>query len=535
MLLMMLGGLALFLTGIYRISGALNDMLGPASRRWMAAATRSPFLAMLTGTGVAAATQSATATSITVLSLVGGGMVAVREGIALLLGAKLGATLAMQLAAFHLSDYALPMIGVGYVLTLWKRGRAVGGFLFGAGLLFFGLDLTVQSVSGLSGSEVFNVLVAAAEQQPLAVLVLGGALGTMLSSSNAATAVALGLHVAGAISLETAVAFVVGGNAGAAFMPLMVARAFDSNAQRVAITQMFVLALGAIIVVLFVHPFTSLLASIGGGGAREVANVHTFFNLATALFGTLLAGPLAKLSGIVIPPAEDDSAPKYLRPEGVGDPVLGLAFAKRETVRISDHVAVMTERATENLSTGRWDPGPIAAREAKVDRLTHSVVDYLARMRRANGEDPVSERLLLTATELEHMGDQIRRLARREEKLRSEGIEFSREGRAELASTGERVLSRMQTAFTAFATGDTTMAQSVVDGRPELEEHVGRMRITHLARLEAQLPESRASSSHHLEVLTLLRDLDASVTRVANWAMEIEAHAGRLSAARGHD
>ena len=196
-------------------------------------------------------------------------------------------------------------------------------------------------------------------------------------------------------------------------------------------------------------------------------------------------------------------------------------------MRISDHVAVMTERATEYLSAGRWDPGPIAAREVKVDRLTHQVVDYVARIRRANGEDPVSERLLLTATELEHMGDQIRRLARREEKLRVEGVEFSKEGRAELAETGERVLGRMRTAFTALATGDIVMAESVVAGRQELEDHVGTMRIAHLARLEAQLPESRASSSHHLEVLTLLRDLDASVTRVAVWAAEIEEHARR--------
>ena len=53
------------------------------------------------------------------------------------------------------------------------------------------------------------------------------------------------------------------------------------------------------------------------------------------------------------------------------------------------------------------------------------------------------------------------------------------------------------------------------------------MRVAHLARLEAQLPESRASSSHHLEVLTLLRDLDASVTRVASWAAELDEHGNR--------
>ncbi len=527
MLLTMLGGLALLLTGTYRISSALQEAIGPASRRWLALATKSPVMALLTGTAVAAATQSGTSISVTILSLLGNGFVAVREGIVMLMGAKLGATLAMQLAAFHLSDYALPMIGVGYVLSLWRRGRSIGEFVLGTGLLFFGLELTVQSVSGLSSSDVFNVLIQAAEQQPLAVLTLGGALGTMLSSSNAATAVALGLHVAGAVSLETALVLVVGGNAGAGVLPLMVSRSFDSNAQRAGLMQMLVLVFGAMAIVLFREPATHLLQSIGGGGAREVANAHTFFNLAVAVFGTLFCRLLAPLSAKLVPMTDDDSAPKYLRADAVSDPQLGLALAKRETVRISDQVVVMTERAMEYLSTGRWDPGPIAARELKVDRLTFRVVDYVARIRRANGEDPISERLLLTATELEHMGDQIRRLARREEKLKSEGVEFSKEGRSELTETGERVLQRMRNAFTALATGDKLMARSVIAGRHALEEHIGSMRVAHLARLQAQLPESRASSSHHLEVLTLLRDLDASVTRVAGWAEEMEEHGGR--------
>src|SRR5690606_19111276 len=120
------------------------------------------------------------------------------------------------------------------------------------------------------------------------------------------------------------------------------------------------------------------------------------------------------------------------------------------------------------------------------------------------------------------MGDQIRRLGRREEKPRAEGLAFSKVGRAELTRTGERLLRRMRAAFTALATGDAAMAQRVLDGRRDFEALVARMRVAHLGRVEEQLPESRASSSHHLEVLTLLRDVDASVTRVAGWAVEME-------------
>ncbi|MFA5550625.1 MAG: PhoU domain-containing protein, partial [Trueperaceae bacterium] len=169
--------------------------------------------------------------------------------------------------------------------------------------------------------------------------------------------------------------------------------------------------------------------------------------------------------------------------------------------------------------------GPIESREAKVDRLTYDVVDYLARIRHQRPDDEMTEHLLLIATELEHMGDQIRRLGKREQRLREEGLEFSRVGRAELADTSGTVLKRMRMAFTALATGNVRMAQRVLERREELESLVGRMRVAHLSRLEAQLPESRASSSHHLEVLTLLRDVDASVCRVASRTVDMKGGA----------
>lgn len=527
-MLQMLGGLALFLMGTSRIAKALEKAAGPAARRWLAAATSAPFRALLTGTGVAAVTQSGTATAVTTLGMVASGLVSASAGLVMGLGAKLGATIAIQLAAFNISQYALPMIGVGFALTLWARSRVLGEVLLGAGLLFFGLDLTVQAVGGLSESQVFSLLVSGAESQPLSLLLLGLVLGAVLGSANASAAVAIGLVVGGAVGLPAALALIAGGNVGSTVLPLLVSRSLDAAAQRAAISHLIVKGLGALAVVFFAQPLVDAIALLGGNGARQVANAHTLFNLAVALVATPLAGPLIRLSKWLVPTSDDDSAPKYLRDDALSEPALAIRLALRETVRISDQVAVMTELAVANVKSGKWDPAPISGREAKVDKLTHEVVDFLARLRRGSDEeDASSERLLLVATELEHTGDQIRRLYRREEKLKQDGIEFSRQGRSELGETGALVLERMRLAFTALATGDADMARQVIDGRPQLESHVARMRIAHLARLEERLPESRASSAHHLEVLTLLRQLDASITRVASWSLELYGGMGR--------
>ena len=515
-----LGGLALFLLGIERIAASLQALAGPRMRRAMAGATRSPWRALGTGTAVSAATQSGTATAVTALGLVGSGLVAVREGIALSLGAKVGATLAIQLAAFKVTEAALPLIAIGFVLSLWRSGRHVGGLVLGVGMLFLGLDFTVGSVAGLQSSELFMLIVEAAEQQPLAVALVGALLGAVLSSTNGVAAVALGLFAGGAVTLPTALALMVGGNVGGTLLPVLAARSIDVSALRVALAHLLVKALAALALVLLMMPVVSAVAALGGDQARQIANAHTLFNVLVALLGTLAVTPLALLMTRALPEREDPTGPKYLRESALDDPALAKALALRETIRISDQVGVMLEQAVGFVRSGQWDDEAISTREIKVDRLTRSVVEYLATLRRRHGDDPITERLLLLATELEHLGDQVRRLQRRERRLRESGIEFSRDGRADLADTGEEVLRRMRAAFTSLATGDAALAVQMVEGRPALEQLIAKMRVTHLARLEARLPEARASSSHHLEVLTLFRQMDASTTRVAGWVKD---------------
>lgn len=521
-----IGGLALFLLGIDRIAKSLQALSGPRMRRAMAGATKGPWRALFTGTAVSAATQSGTATAVTTLGLVATGLVGVREGIAMSLGAKVGATLAIQLAAFKITDAAIPMVGIGFLLLGWARSREIGGLLIGAGLLFFGLDVTVTSVADLRSSELFTLLVSAAEQQPIAVALVGLLLGGILSSTNGVTAVALGLFAAGAVTLPTALALVVGGNVGGTILPILAARKLDVPAERVALMHVVAKAVGAAVIVIAAVPVANAIATLGGDGARQIANAHTLFNIAVAVPGTMLAGVLARAASRLLPRDEEASGPKYLRSDALAKPALALALVERETVRISDQVMVMTQIAADALETGKWPNEPIGARESKIDALTQSVVDYLATLRRTHGEDPTSERLMLITTELEHMGDQVRRMLRREARLQEAGLEFSREGREELTETAARILPRMRSAFTALATGDRELADEVIEHRPEVENWVAKMRVAHLSRLEAQLPESRGSSTHHLEILTLLRQLDASVTRIAAWSYDRSSRGG---------
>lgn len=515
-----LGGLALLLLGIDRISGALEAWAGGALRRLLARAVDGRLQGLFAGTVVAAATQSGTATAVTTLGFVASGLASVASGLAMSLGAKVGATLAIQVAAFALAGVALPAVGLGFVVRLVPRLRAAGDAVLGLGLLFLGLDLVVGAAAGLGEGEVAALLLRVGAEHPWAVALLGAALGALTSSTNAVTALALGVFASGAMPLPTAVALVVGGNVGGTILPWFAARGLDVPARRVAVGHTLLKAAGAAALVAALEPATAWIPDAWRDAPRTLANVHTAFNLAVALLALPLLGPVARGLARVLPEADDATRPKYLRPDAVDDPALASGMVQREVVRVSDQVDRMLQDAAAGLRTGDWSPETVAALEAKVDRLTHAVVDYLARTRRAHGEDAASEAWLLMVTELEHVGDQIRRMARREDRLRAQGLAFSRVGRTELADTLDRVEARARAAFTALATRDRALARQVVEGRPALEAHVAAMRVAHLGRLEESLATSRASSSHHLEMLSTIRQIDASVTRIAGWVAD---------------
>ena len=524
--LVTLGGLALFLLGIQRIVTAMHALAGARARMAMENATRSPWRALATGTAVAAASQSGTATSIAAVGLVTSGIMAVREGIALSLGAQVGATLAIQLAAFRISAYALPMLGIGFVLARWPRTRIAGDLLLGAGLLFFGLALVVDSMAGLRQSETVVMVMATVERSPLAVAAIGFVLGSFLTSSNAVTALALGLFASGILGLPAVVTLVAAGNAGGTVITIVAARDLDVDAMRVAVMHTLVKLTAAFGVALAAEPYAALVQAVGGDSARQVANAHTMFNVGVALPGTLLASFLAKVATRAMPTPEVESGPRYLDDDALGHAAWALALARRETVRVSDEVLAMSELAARHVRVGTWETIAIAAHEAKMDQLTRAVVRYLADLRRLHGADPTSELLLSIVTEVETVGRLIRRLETREGKLRDAGIEFSRAGRRELAEACAGLVDRMRNTFTALAVTDPRPAQQVVAGRPRYERLIGDLRLAHLARLEARLPATRLSNTHHLEVLSLLRQVDACLTRIAGYLLtEAEAHA----------
>ena len=95
-LLNLIGGVALLLWGTRMVQEAILKAFGAELRGAIAGAAGSPLRAAATGAVAATALQSATATAILVTGFAASGLIALPAALAVMLGADLGTTLAVQ-------------------------------------------------------------------------------------------------------------------------------------------------------------------------------------------------------------------------------------------------------------------------------------------------------------------------------------------------------------------------------------------------------------------------------------------------------
>src|SRR5215467_715662 len=88
----LLGGIGLFLLGIHHLTEGLKGLSGDSLRRTLQRFVSGRFSAVASGALLTVATQSSTATILTVLGFVGAGLITLSQAIAVNMGATVGTT-----------------------------------------------------------------------------------------------------------------------------------------------------------------------------------------------------------------------------------------------------------------------------------------------------------------------------------------------------------------------------------------------------------------------------------------------------------
>jgi phosphate:Na+ symporter len=406
-----------------------------------------------------------------------------------------------------------------------RQTKPWGETLMGLGLLFLGVALMVQALLPATQTELFKVLRQSLEASPLGLWLLGFVLAAFLGSANAVAALALALVGSSALSIPVALALTLGGGAGSGVIFVLTHWSGTPLSRRIAWSHLgwkTLWSLGALLLMPIGAPVCIGIAqALGGIPASAIAHGHTIYHLTASLAAWPLLGVVQRLMERLIPDTAEGVSPKYLSREALESEALATSLALREICRIGDQLQAMLEEAARSLASGDADTSEVARLEDKVDQLARQIVLYLSELSsRHAGELPLM--LMMAASEIEHMGDQVRRVLRKQAKVFEQNLEFSREGRDELSNATLEVQKRLELALAALATGNQTLAKEVLQGRARLEHYLIDLRRSHLKRLEIGRTESRATTISHLDMLIVLDEIDQGVTRLAVLAQDLD-------------
>ena len=95
-LLMLLGGLGLFLYGMQMMGSGLEAAAGNRMKRILERLTSNPILGVLVGAVITAVVQSSSATTVMVVGFVNSGMMTLRQAAWVIMGANIGTTITGQ-------------------------------------------------------------------------------------------------------------------------------------------------------------------------------------------------------------------------------------------------------------------------------------------------------------------------------------------------------------------------------------------------------------------------------------------------------
>ncbi len=238
---MLLAGLSLFLYGMSHLEDSLKHIEGRSFKLFLQKQTNHKLKAIISGTFITALLQSSSIVNLMVLSLVGSGMISMRNSLAVVLGANIGGTFNSWLVAIigfkvDLNLITLPFIGIaGIAMIAFQKRRTIyrfSSFCMGFGMLLLGLQFMKESMD--TSIKHFNIIPFL--QYPKIVFVLLGFLITSLIQTSAATVVlVLSALYANIIPIETAIAMVLGAELGTTIKILLGSIGGIADKKRIAL------------------------------------------------------------------------------------------------------------------------------------------------------------------------------------------------------------------------------------------------------------------------------------------------------------
>ena len=508
----LLGGVACFLFGMSVMGDSLKKVAGSKMEMILFKLAGNPIKGILLGTGVTAAIQSSSATSVMVVGFVNSGMMSVKQAIGVILGAILGTSITgwilalnsiggSNVASFFSTEILTGVVAlIGIILWMFAKKAShknIGGIMMGFAVLMYGMSMMSGAISPLREDPRFIHMLTSFTNPVLGVLA-GALITAVIQSASAAVGILQALAMTGAVEFDMALPILMGIGIGASVPVMLSALGASTNGKRTAFVYLLIDVLGAVLVSII---FYSLNAIIGFSFMSKtmtmvsIALTNTLYRLAVVILLSPAIGVMERIVCAMFPEGEEAAAERAdmdrLETRFLEHPTLALAQSR--TV-----IDSMAEKACESVKeaiTARRELSKTALKrvfdlEDVIDRYEDKLGTYLFKIALSDLHDDQSREVskyLRGLSDFERISDHARNIGEAVEEIRDKKIVFSEQAEKELRILEDAIQDITELTIGAFIKNDKFLALRIDPLEEVIDDLCDEIKSRHIDRVSKQI------------------------------------------------
>ena len=522
--MMLLGGLGLFLYGMKLMGDGLEMAAGSRLKKIVEKLTRNKYMGALVGLIVTMVIQSSSSTTVMVVGFVNAGLMTLAQATGVIMGANIGTTVTGLLIAIKLNDLAPIAIFIGVVMIMFIKKTSykhVGQIIAGFGILFMGMTNMGDALAPLSESQMFKDMMSTFSNPLLGVLI-GLVFTAIIQSSSASVGVLMALAGQGVVPIESAVFVIFGQNIGTCVTAVLSCIGTNRTAKRTATVHLLFNIIGAtlFICISLFTPFISWIKMAAPDNIlMQISIVHITFNVVTTAILLPLSDYLVKLACIVIP-GEDEKREakslKFLDARILKTPPIAVAQVLKEVARMGDLARKNYLMAMDMLFTGNVEKmEELEDNEEVLNFLNTNITEYLVKINSLELED--NDRKLVGAlfhvvSDFERIGDHGENIAEQAIQLQTTKTTFSEQALEELHQMQDKVISVLDDSCRLFQERkmDFDLAYKINSTEDSIDDMAKTCKENHVSRLNQSLCTAQGGAIYNDLITNLERIADHS-------------------------
>ena len=519
----LIGGLGLFLFGMFYMGDGLQKAAGSKMKDILAALTKNKLMGVLLGTLVTGVIQSSSATTVMVVGFVNAGLMNLSQAVGIIMGANIGTTVTAFLVTLNITKLATFMVGVGVAMMLASKKRKIKSMaevIVGFGILFIGMDLMKTAMEPLETNPGFISLMTKFDNPLLGILV-GFVMTAILQSSSATTGLLIALAATGIITFKQAYPVVFGQNIGTCVTALLASIGANKTAKRAAVIHLLFNVTGTLLFMLFLkNPVTWMIyRMVPANVPRQIAAGHIFFNLVNVIILFPFSNFLVKASELIVRKdgRESESVAKYIDDRILATHSIALIQAAKEVLHLGNLVMAQFEAAKKAFMENKEDfIYEIFEHERTVNKLQKEIMEYLVKLDKFSLTITEKDKLFVmlnATTDIERVGDHIENIGELILDKIENKADFSEEASSEILGMFDLTMKTYKISLNALANGAEDDLKAVKEYEEEIDKLYKTLRKNHIDRLNKLICKPDAG--------IIFLDMISNMERVGDHSMNI--------------